>query len=111
MRELLFKNLISDDRKKRVIASSEIMDKQGVHSIIRRHFVYIVKEVARESKEKPLPPPYLYILKEHNNKEGKEKFFYRMKGSTYITTKENLFLVRFTHSLKIGLTSIPANSI
>ena len=107
MRDLLFKNLISSDRKKRIIASHEIVDKQGVHSVIRRHFIYMLKEVKDEHHiEKPLP--YLYVLKEHNTKEHKEKFFCKIKGSLCAINKGKLCLVIFMHSLKIDLV---ANSV
>ena len=105
MRDLLFKNLTSNDRKRKILASSEIVDRQGVRSIIRRHFVCIVKEIQDKQIEKPLP--YLYILKERNRREQKEKFFCRIKGSIYAVSNGRLFLILFMHSLKINLVAIP----
>ena len=105
MRDLLFKNLTSDDRKRRVISSSEITDKEGVRSIIRRHFICMVKEVKSEGIDKPAP--YLYVLKEHNSKEHKEKFFCKIKGSVCAVNQGRLFLIVFMHSLRIDLLSTP----
>lgn len=107
MRDLLFKNLTSNDRKRKVISSSEISDKEGVRSIIRRHFVCMVKEVKSESIDKPAP--YLYVLKEHNSKEHKEKFFCKIKGSVCAINQGRLFLIVFMHSLRIDLLSAPQN--
>lgn len=107
MRDLLFKNLTSNDRKRRVISSSEITDKEGVRSIIRRHFVCMVKEVSSGSIDKPAP--YLYVLKEHNSKEHKEKFFCKIKGSVCAINQGKLFLIVFMHSLRIDLLSAPQN--
>jgi hypothetical protein len=104
MRDLLFKNLTSANKKKRVIATSEIMDKAGVRSIIRRHFVCIVKEIQPGEIHRPLP--YVYVLKEHNNKEQREKFFCRIKGNIFAVNNGKLFLILFTHSLKITLTAV-----
>lgn len=104
MRDLLFKNLTSVDRKKRIISSSEVVDKQGVRSIIHRHFICMVKEVKGEEVKKPTS--YLYVLKEKNSKEHKEKFYCRIKGSMLAINKNKLFLIVFTHSLKIHLTAI-----
>ena len=109
MRDLIFKNLTSNDRKRRIIASSETIDKQGVRSIIRRHFVCIVKEVKDCPTERPLP--YLYVLKERNSKERKEKFFCRIKGSVYAVSGGRLLLILFMHSLKINLVALPQDSI
>lgn len=108
MRDLLFRNLTSHNKKRRILASSEIMDKQGVRSIIHRHFVCIVKEI--KDKELAKPEPYLYVLKERNSREQREKFFCRIKGSLYAVHKGRLFLILFMHSLKISLTPIPEGS-
>jgi hypothetical protein len=105
MRDLLFKNLTSADKKRKIITSSEIVDNQGVRSIIRRHFICVIKEIKEAGIPRPLP--YLYVLKEHNDKEQKERFFCRMKGSIYAVSNGKLFLIFFMHSLKITLTAIP----
>ena len=105
MRDLLFRNLTSQDKKRKIIASLEIADKEGVRSVIQRHFVCVVREIKDNKIERPLP--YLYVLKEHNNKEQREKFFCKIKGSICAVNKERLFLVLFMHSLKICLTAMP----
>lgn len=109
MRDLLFKNLTSNDRKRRVISSSEITDKEGVRSIIRRHFVCMVKEVESGNIDKPAP--YLYVIKEHNSKEHKEKFFCKIKGSVCAINQGRLFLIVFMHSLRIDLLTAPQNVV
>ncbi|HTZ11041.1 MAG TPA: hypothetical protein VMD04_01500 [Candidatus Margulisiibacteriota bacterium] len=101
MRDLLFKNLTSEDKKRKIISSSEVFDKEGVRSTIHRHFACMVKEVAAENIDKPLP--YLYVLKMRNGKEHREEFYCRVKGSVYALNKGKLFLVFFMHSLKIKL--------
>ena len=105
MRDLLFKDLTSSDKKRRIIASSEILDKQGVRSIVRRHFVYIVKEITGAQEQEPAP--YIYILKRRDTKERIENFFCRIKGSIVIENPKRKFLIIYTHSLKINLLAIP----
>jgi len=106
MRDLLFKNLTSNDHRRKIIASSEVVDKQGVCSTIHRHFICMIKEVkAGHNIEKPAP--YLYVLKNHNTKEQREKFFCKIKGSICAVNKGRLFLVVFMHSLKIDLVAKP----
>ncbi|MFH0935624.1 MAG: hypothetical protein V1828_02020 [Candidatus Omnitrophota bacterium] len=105
MRDLLFKDLTSSDRKRRIICSSEIMDKEGVRSIIRRHFVYIVKDITGAYAQKPLPS--VYVVKRRDTKERKENFFCRVKAGIIIAREQRQFLVLYAHSLKIGLAAIP----
>lgn len=104
MRDLLFKNLTSADRKRKIISTSEIAEKQGIRSVIRRHFVCMVKEIKDAKVEKP--SPYLYVLKVHNTKEHKEKFFCRIKGSVFVVLNHRLFIIMFMHSLRIDLAAI-----
>lgn len=108
MRDLLFKNLTSDDKKRKIITTSEVVDKEGVRSIIRRHFICMVKEINNE-QEPVRPLPHLYVCKERNNKEQKEKFFCKIKGSIYAVNNDRLFLILFMHSLKISLIAIPSD--
>ncbi|MCM8782516.1 MAG: hypothetical protein NC828_05655 [Candidatus Omnitrophica bacterium] len=109
MRDLLFKSLTSEDKKRKIIASSEIVDNQGVRSTIHRHFVYIVKEIKEAGTKRPLP--YLYVLKERNSLKRIEKFFCRIKGSVYVVSKGRLFLILYMHSLKIYLSAIPQDAL
>lgn len=104
MRDLLFKNLTSEDKKRKMISSSEIVDKAGVRTIVRRHFIYFAKEIEDNNVTKH--SPYLFVLKERNTKEKKEKFYCRMKGSVYAVCQGHLFLVQFMHSLKINIVAI-----
>lgn len=109
MRDLVFKNLVSDVKKRRIISASEVVEEKGVRSITRRHFVYIVKELNDEQVKKPLP--YLYVLKECNHKEQREKFFCRIKGSLFAIRDNKLYLIFFMHSLKITFTSTTHNNL
>jgi len=109
MRDLLFKNLTSQDKKRRIISSSEIVDKEGVRSIVRRHFVCIAREV--QEKELERPEPYLYVLKERKTKEHKERFFCRMKGSLFAINNGKLYLIVFMHSLRINLEAITKKAV
>lgn len=108
MRDLLFRNITSGDRKRKIISTLETIDSQGVRSTIQRHFVCMVREI--KDKETDKPSPYLYVLKERNTKEHKEKFFCKIKGSVFAVSQGRLFLILFMHSLKINLLALPEGS-
>ncbi|MBU3958321.1 MAG: hypothetical protein KKE91_00490 [Candidatus Omnitrophica bacterium] len=107
MRDLLFKNLTSVDKRRKILVSAEVVDKQGVRSIIRRHFVCIVREIKDNQIDKP--QPYISVLKERNNREQKEKFFCKIKGSIYAMSQGRPLLILFMHSLKIDIMAMPQN--
>jgi len=103
MRDLLYKNMTFPSRGRRIIASSEVADKEGVHSVVRRHFTYIIKPIkcATEIKRQP----YLYVLKERNTKQKREHFFCKMKGSILAVNQGRLMHILFVHTLSIELTA------
>jgi len=101
VRNLLFKNLTSDDKRRKIITSSEVVDREGVRSVINRHFVCMVKEIPDSDVSRP--QPYVHVVKEHNSREQKEKFFCKIKGSVCAVSNGKLFLILFVHSLKISL--------
>lgn len=103
MRDLLFKNLTFPSRGRKIIASSEVADKEGVHSVVRRHFSYIVKPVPGPQIVKP--QPYLYVLKERNTKLKREHFFCKVKGSVLAVNQGNFYLILFVHTLSVDLTA------
>ncbi|MFA5276247.1 MAG: hypothetical protein WC417_05085 [Candidatus Omnitrophota bacterium] len=105
MRDLLYKNLTSDDKRRKIIASSEISDKEGVRSAVHRHFIWIVKEVSnRDIRNKPASS--IYIIKEKVNSEYKQRFICRIKGGLYVAVRNKVFLVTYVHSLKICLQDL-----
>jgi len=102
MRDLLYKNLTFPNRGRKIIASSEVADKEGVHSVVRRHFAYIVKPI--KNTEVIKPQPYLYVLKEINTQQKREHFFCKIKGSVLAVNKGNFFQILFVHTLSVELT-------
>ena len=104
MRDLLFKNMTSIDKRKRVLSSSETSSAEGVRSVVHRHFIWLLKE-AKQIKEKR-PMPCLYVLKKCDSKGHKEKFYCKLKGCLYVIRGKKLYQVLFMHSLQIHLTNL-----
>jgi hypothetical protein len=105
MRDLLFKNLTSADRKKKVLACEEIIDNAGVRTIVRRHFIYMVREIPQ--KPAKTEEPYLSVIKIRNQKQKIERFLCKMKGSIIASHNSKLFHIRFMHTLNINLFALP----
>ena len=104
MRDLLFKNLTSQDKRRKILSTTETVDKQGVRSIVQRHFICLVKEVV-PGQYNPAPAT-VNIFKEYKNKEQTGRFFCKIKGCVYTTCNGKYFLVFYAHSLKISLYSL-----
>jgi len=109
MRDLLYKNLTSEDKRRKIISASEIADKAGVHSVVRRHFSCMIKEVSGAEIRKQ--DTQLYVLKERNTKENREHFFCKVKGSMFAVSSGKVYHIFFMHTLNIQLTASKDNSL
>lgn len=103
MRNLVFKNLTSREKKRRILSTYETVENKGVLTRIKRNFVYIIKD-AGNNKKTDLPLPQINVLKIKNSRTRCEKFFCRIKGGLYVANNDKLFFVNFSHSLAINLT-------
>ncbi|MEK7173283.1 MAG: hypothetical protein AAB740_04920 [Patescibacteria group bacterium] len=101
MHDLIFKNLTSFDRKKRVLLAFERFNKDGVFTEKERKFIYLIREVS--SANAVLDPPQLFVVKSVDSKTLQERFFCKIKASLYVQNEKKLFLVRFRHSIRIKL--------
>lgn len=101
MRDLTFKNLTSSDKRKRIISSSETADEEGVHILIRRHFVCLVREIEGTTVKKQ--DSSLSVIRIRNTREQRERFFSKFKGSICAVSKGKLFLISYIHSLVVDL--------
>lgn len=108
MRELLFKNLTSREKRRKVFYVSEVAEKDGFLAHTRRYFIYLIKE--SQNIREALSSPRFYILKIRNHKEKREKLFFKVKGNFYVVNNNCLYIVYFCHSLEIELSQSPHTS-
>lgn len=111
MRDIVYKNLTSQDRKRRVIASCEVVERNGIRSSVNRHFICTVREI--KSEVIPSDPPQINICKLQDKKAGVERFYCKIKGFFCVASLEHVLLVEYVHSLKVMLqaTASQASSL
>ena len=100
MRDLVYKNITSADKSRRMISSQEEFNRQGLHTTVARHFICIVR-LMRKSSGNTYTKPQIYVFKCVNSVRQEEKFYCRMRGSVSIAQNQKLFLVDFCHSVRI----------
>lgn len=106
MRDLVFKNLTSRDRSRKILLAKETINEDGIHTRIQKHLIYDVRELKQEPSKKEDIKNELFITKEKNSKQKTESFFIKMKSGMYANCNNKLFLVNFLQSLKIELSPI-----
>ena len=95
-------NRVCDQRKKVKALSigQRIQDKESVTSV-QKDFVYMVFPMDENPAQ--LNPPQIYIRKEFDYKNKVEKFSFKVKGCFFVNYQQQLFKVKFRHSLNIKI--------
>jgi len=106
MRDLVFKNLTSRNKSRRILLAKEIINEEGILTKIQKHLIYDIREVRNSNTQDLKTNNELFIIKEKNTKLKTESFFIKMKSSVYVNSDKRVFLVNFLHSLKIGLSAV-----
>ncbi|MFH1782681.1 MAG: hypothetical protein ABH848_03595 [Candidatus Omnitrophota bacterium] len=112
MRELVFKNLTSIDKKRRDLYISEVIENNGVKTITKRHSVYIIGKPADMNSQKGLESTsqtvskspskrHVFIFKKHDTKSKKDSFVCDVVGQFYAVCKNGLYPITFKHSFEI----------
>jgi len=106
MRDLVFKNLTSRNKSRRILLAKEIINEEGILTKIQKHLIYDIRELRNNNTQDLKTNNELFIIKEKNTKLKTESFFIKMKSSVYVNSDKRVFLVNFLHSLKIGLSAV-----
>ena len=112
MRELLFKNITSGNKKRRDLYVTETFDKDGVTTTTHRHSTYIVgacnkfktlDELAewKESTGLKAGKRHIFIIKRHDSKLDKDMFVCDVVGKFYAVTGCDIYSIAFKHSFEV----------
>ncbi|MFC1709393.1 hypothetical protein ACFL2J_05000 [Candidatus Omnitrophota bacterium] len=104
MRDLVFKNLTSKSKSRKILLAKETIDEDGIHTRIQKHLIYNVRELTKESSDDKEMMNELFITKEKNSGQKRESFFIKMKSAMYANCNDKLYIVSFLQSLKIELS-------
>jgi len=108
MRQVVYKNLTSRNRRRRIVSVSEQTEKGEFLTHTQKVFIYIVRKET-EVAQAPICPEF-YITKIVNRKDKTERFVFRIKGVLDVVKDGNLVKVDFCHSLRIDIMKKPTAS-
>ncbi len=118
MRELLFKNMTSNDHKKRDISIQEIVEKDGILAKTTRRCLYFIKEktpvkspmdLQKISDIKDLDEEqkrHFCVLKQRDSDLGVDKLMCKVAGTFYAVVNNYLYCVVFFHTFKISFLAM-----
>ncbi|MBU4149809.1 MAG: hypothetical protein KKB52_05655 [Candidatus Omnitrophica bacterium] len=111
MRELVFKNLTSLDKKRRDLLISETVEKNGIRTITKRHSVYIIGDHKKVYNDEDLVPVnllhsnynkrHVFIHKKKNTKLGKDSFICDVVGKFQAVVNDEIFSIVFKHTFEV----------
>ncbi len=117
MRELVFKNLTSEDKKKKDLFITETIDREGMRTVTQRHSTYMVSNrktfashSGLEEWQKKVPAynkRHVFVFKKRNTKEKKDSFICDVVGKFYAVVKKDVYSIAFKHSFEIDF--LPVN--
>ncbi len=112
MRELLFKNITSENKKRKDLYVSETIDKNGVTTTTQRHSTYVLgtcnkfetfEKLAEWKKTTGLnvDKRHVFIIKKRDTKFRKDMFVCYVIGRFYAVSGFDIYSIAFKHSFEI----------
>ena len=115
MRELLFKNLTSEDKRRKDLFISETVENNGVKTVTQRHSIYIIndhnkfnnqKELIQWQNKAPLNNNnrHIFIFKKRDTRSKKDSFICDVVGRFYAVLKNDVYSIAFKHSFEVDFS-------
>jgi len=112
MKELLFKDITSENKKRKDLYVSETVNMDGVTTTTQRHSIYILgdqnkfktlEEMAEWKKTIGLNTTkrHIFIIKKRDTKLGKDMFICDIVGRLYAVSGFDIYSVVFKHSFEV----------
>lgn len=120
MRQLLYKNLTSQNYRKRDVSVLERVSKNGLIASSERRCLYFITsksiisspadienltKVSREDSKKKS----FYVLKVHDSKTSFDKLICKFKGTFYAVVGNVVYCVVFVHSFRLRFEAMAVN--
>lgn len=116
MRELVFKNLTSGNKKRKDLFITETVEREGIKTVTQRHSTYIVNSRSKCNTQKELEDwqktasvsnkRHIFVFKKRNTKEKKDSFVCDVVGKCYAIVKNDVYSIAFKHSFEIDFLPI-----
>jgi len=120
MREMLFRDLNSDDRRKKDLILTELREEDGISTRVEKRYTYSVTAVTRPTNLQDAPaamqlpdswslwanperPRQVFVRKSRDKHDGSEYFTYKIVGSFYAVQEAVTYLVKYRHILHMAV--------
>lgn len=114
MREVVYKNIQSNNSRVKNIFLREIFERDGVVARTERRCFYYIKDVTpvrevkdleqwidRKNSVGPAGKRHFHILRQHNDPVAEDKLICKIIGTFYAVANNNVYTIAFLHSFKV----------
>ncbi len=118
MREIVVKNITSENKRKKDLYITEIVEKNGLKTITRRHSLYILRRHNKIGDPNELivnqsglemnnkTKRHVFIFKKQDTKHKKESFICDVVGKFYAVVKDEFYSLRTRDSFVIDILAL-----
>ena len=120
MREIIFRNLTTRNRRRRDLWIQETTDEDGLHAEIQKRCIFLVKNHRRFTDPTAIEQwihdhasdprcrlRNLTVTRTEDTKSGTKHFFFKAIGSFYAVMGEEIFSIGFVQTYEVNLTGSP----
>ena len=117
MREVVFKNMVSNNSRVKNIFLKEVFERDGVIARTERRCFYYIKEVtpihevhdlekwvANKNAMERLGKRQFHIIKAHSDASAEDKLICKIIGTFYAILNNKVYTIAFLHSFKVRFT-------
>ena len=122
MREITIRTSTSENRRRRNLWMTELINERGLVARAQKRYAYFVTEkrepvtkedlngwIESQSKLKQKKPRHISIRRTFDKETGVGQTVYRTTGSFYVLRDFKVFIVVFLHSIKFDILSSPTS--
>ena len=111
MREILVRNLVSNDKRRKELFLSECFENEGKLHEIEKRTVYKVKAILDftsefdlhlfiDQKLKEESNTQRFIIRKHDKRSGRDGLFYKVTGEQFVMLKDKVLILKVSQYVK-----------
>ncbi len=101
MRKILYKKRHSFKHRRKIILIKEMAEDKECRTIVQKSFIYKIRNSGYTNTVDTHPE--IFVRKHIDNKQQKEVFHFKVKGSFSLRQGRHSYKVEFCHILKINI--------
>ncbi len=109
MKEIIFKNLTSKNKRIKNISATEILRKNNILIESNRETKYFINNPLRSIRNISIKKPEIHILKDIDTCKNTKKFNWKIKGKILIKFNAQIIPIDYEHTYELEIVNLAKN--